>query len=861
MLGGGGAKGAAHVGVLTVLEELRIPIDCVVGTSMGALVGGTYASGQTAAEVEKAIRGISFQRAIAFEGERKHQPMRRKLAGDIYSNSLEFGLRDGGFIAPSGFISSQNIEQTIAALVSRSLGVRDFDELPIPFRAVATDMQTGEMVVLASGDLPHALRASMSVPGVFAPVTLDGRVLGDGGLTRNVPVDIARQVCADVVIAVSVPNPVPTAEELRSPLTMFMRTLDVLVGANERQQLDTLVPGDVSIIVPMGDITSSAFHRAAEAIPLGREAALHNREKLSRYSLPEDEYLAWREATSRGERDKVQLAGVQVHGLERVQERFVLGTLDLAEGSVVDQQVLGEGMTRLYATAEFERAEFALRGDESRPTLDVYLKEKSWGPHIVRFDIGLTMGTDSNTAFVIGGDYLKTWINPLGGELHGSLYFGRTSTLSLALYQPLEPRAKYFVEPGITVRRSLEDLFFDDEAVARYRFDRAVGSLDLGRVFGTRAELRAGVVSGMQSAERDIAIPQLPEVSSEGYGGWTARGVFDTRDRVDLTSQGLLGRVAYFHSDESLGSETESSYEKLDALARRFLSIREAARVLAGGRRHVFRLDPADLRPLRRGWTDQSAGLEPRTAARRGLLARLPDLRAQDRGALRPVRPGAVPGFRARRRRRARAARRRTGRPRLHRDRAARRTHAARTAAAVLLRDEHRRLAGGARDRPADRGGCDHRPGVVTLTACPAARPGRPTGRSGRGKRVGCVRPTGFQPCARGVDHAAAGAGLQPFEGGGRESFRRVTLRLGQRVGCRAGEAHRRRESVEVVALVEGVHGLERHQPQPVLAAPEIERALADRLAEGVLAHDRDFDPGRDRIDVDLACGRRRHRS
>ncbi len=224
----------------------------------------------------------------------------------------------------------------------------------------------------------------------------------------------------------------------------------------------------------------------------------------------------------------VELAGVQVHGLERVQERFVLGTLDLAEGSVVDQQRLSDGMTRLYRHGEFERAEFALRGDESRPTLDVYLKEKSWGPHIVRFDVGLEMGTDSNTAFVIGGDYLKTWINPLGGELHGSLYFGRTSTLSLSLYQPLEPRAKYFVEPGITVRRSLEDLFFDDEAVARYTFDRAVGSLDLGRVFGTRAELRAGIVSGVQSADRDIATPHCRKSTAKATAAGP-RGACSTR--------------------------------------------------------------------------------------------------------------------------------------------------------------------------------------------------------------------------------------------------------------------------------------------------------------------------------------------
>jgi NTE family protein len=566
VLGGGGAKGAAHVGVLSVLEELRVPVDCVVGTSMGALVGGTYASGLTAAEVDTAIRRISFQEAIGFEGERRQQSMRRKLAGDIYSNRFEFGLRDGGLTAPSGFISTQNIEQTIGLLVSRSLGVRDFDKLAIPFRAIATDMQTGEMVVLDSGDLPHALRASMSIPGVFAPVIIDGRVLGDGGLSRNVAVDIARATCADVVIAVSVPNPVPTAEELQSPLTMVMRTIDVLVGANERQQLETLAPHDVSIVIHTGDITSGAFDRANDAIPLGRQAALAYREQLLRLSVGESEYAAWRTATSRDERERVQLADVQVHGLERVQERHVVEKLGLEPGSVVDERELRARINRLFALGEFERAEFALRGDAVQPTLDVFLREKSWGPNIVRFDVGLQMGTDSNTAFVIGGDYLRTWINPLGGEVHGSLYLGRTSTAELSLYQPLDHAADYFLEPGLTARRSVEDLFFDGQAVARYDFERAYGFLDIGRVLGTRAELRAGIVSGIQSADRDIADTALPDAPTEGYGGWTARFVYDTRDRVDLPSQGWLGRLSYFHSDESLGAETVPAYEKLDAL-------------------------------------------------------------------------------------------------------------------------------------------------------------------------------------------------------------------------------------------------------------------------------------------------------
>ena len=210
VLGGGGAKGAAHVGVLGVLDELRIPIDCIAGTSMGALVGGTLASGTSAADLQEQVRRISWQDTIAFKDQRRDEPMNRKLDGVTYSNSLDFGIRGGKLTPPSELIPTQRIDQTIGQLVARSRGITDFDDLPIPFRAVATDMMKGEMVVLSRGDLARSMRASMSVPGVFAPVKIDGRLLGDGGLTRNLPVDVVRETCADVVIAVSVPNPAPT---------------------------------------------------------------------------------------------------------------------------------------------------------------------------------------------------------------------------------------------------------------------------------------------------------------------------------------------------------------------------------------------------------------------------------------------------------------------------------------------------------------------------------------------------------------------------------------------------------------------------------------------------------------------------
>ena len=573
VLGGGGAKGAAHVGVLRVLDELRVPVDCVVGTSMGALVGGAFASGTGAPELEQAILAIPWGDTIAFQGQRKRQPMRRKLAGVTFSNNLEFGLRGGGLAAPTGFINAQNIEQTIQYLVSRSRGVSDFDQLPIPYRAIATDMQTGEMVVLESGNLAQAMRASMAVPGVFAPVTIGGRILGDGGLSRNVPVDVARQTCADVVIAVAVPNPVPTPEELQSPITMVGRTIDVLIGANEKQQLDTLGPADVKIVIPLGDIGSASFDRVREAIPLGREAALAQREPLARYSLPEADYLAWRESVTRPERGPVRLATVAVTGAERVNPDYVREVLALEPGDVVSERQVATRVDRVYALSDFETVRYALRGDPENPELEVRLREKATGPNVLRFDLGLYIGTDGNTAFSIVSDYSRNWINPRGGALHGALKLGRTSGLDASWYQPLDRRHEWFVEPGASLQRSLEDFYSDGDAVARYDLRHGYGFLDAGRVFGTTAELRAGVRSGMQWAQREIADPALPAGVDEGYGGVALRYTHDSRDRNALARQGVLARVSYFEGMEGLGAEHD--YRRLEGTATLSLPVGE----------------------------------------------------------------------------------------------------------------------------------------------------------------------------------------------------------------------------------------------------------------------------------------------
>ena len=216
VLAGGGAKGAAHIGVLRVLDEMRIPIDCVAGTSMGALVGAAFATGMRPEEIEREVLAIDWARTVGGQGRRDRMPIKRKLATMTYTLPLEVGMNKSGIRMPGGLIVTQEIEQFIRTLVAPFRYTSDFDDLPIPFRAVATDMVAGEVVILDSGDLSEAMRASMALPGVFAPVVFEGQVLSDGGMMRNLPVDVGRELCADVVIAVWMSSPPAEATGLTS---------------------------------------------------------------------------------------------------------------------------------------------------------------------------------------------------------------------------------------------------------------------------------------------------------------------------------------------------------------------------------------------------------------------------------------------------------------------------------------------------------------------------------------------------------------------------------------------------------------------------------------------------------------------
>ncbi len=556
VLAGGGAKGGAHVGVLKVLEEMHVPIDCIAGTSMGALVGGGYASGIPAAELQTFVTTIDWGKVVGSQGRRDLEPIEQKRAGATYSNDFEFGITTEGVTLPGGLVNTSNIEDLLRTYVAAARSQDQFDKLPIPFRAVATDMVTGQMVVLKSGDLATAMRASMAIPGAFAPVTMDNYILNDGGLVRNIPIDVARDLCADHVIVVNLVEPSIDPKRLRSATQLLSRTMDVMIEANETLQLQTIRPGDVRIDVEMGDITTADFERVPDTIPLGEAAARSKASELAAYAVPAAQYTAWRQKVTQSQQIEARLAGVRYEGTKRINPKFLAARQGLKAGDEVDSTKISAEAQRMAVLQDLDSVGYRLDGDPQNPTLTWLPREKSWGPNYLKADLGLYTSADGDLTFALYGRHTRTWVNSLGAEWRNELQFGGDLLAATSLYQPLDAAQRFFVEPRVAYSAQFENIFVNDERVARYEFDDAIAQVDFGANWGRYAQARLGYVFDHRTVSVDVGSPLLTEGSVDDAGvGFTAQ--YDSRDTAFAPTKGMTAAFEYMNSNDSLGGDRD----------------------------------------------------------------------------------------------------------------------------------------------------------------------------------------------------------------------------------------------------------------------------------------------------------------
>ncbi len=361
-LSGGGARGIAHVGVLKVLEEMRIPISCVTGTSMGSIVGGTFAAGTPPARLEELVLAANWDEIFRDQPPRDEISMRRKA--DDYKTLFapEFGVKDGGLALPKGVIAGVSIEAFFRVLAEPAMGINDFRTLPIPFEAMATDIETGDSVVLSRGSVAQVMRASMSVPGAIAPVEIDGRLLVDGGIANNLPIDQARTLCADVVIAVNISTPPLKRKDLTSALSVAGQLVNFLGKQTVDQQLKSMGSRDVLIEPDLGDISAASFARSKDAIRIGEEATRAMAAALARYSVPPEQYAAYRATQVANRKMLGTVDEIRFEGLERINPEVLRALVETRPGEPLAEEKVGADLRRIYGRGDFESVDYRIDG-------------------------------------------------------------------------------------------------------------------------------------------------------------------------------------------------------------------------------------------------------------------------------------------------------------------------------------------------------------------------------------------------------------------------------------------------------------------------------------------------------------------
>jgi NTE family protein len=562
VLSGGGARGLAHIGVLQVLEQARIPIDVAVGTSMGAIVAGAYACGTAPQEMERRVLAADWDALLSDLAPREDRSFRNKWLQRYNIYSLEVGVRGGRLKLPRGAVIGQEIERFFGGLTGYPGVVKSFDTLQIPYRSIATDVATGEAVVLDHGDVVAGMRASMSVPGVFAPQEIDGRVLIDGGLVRNLGVDVARSMGAEVIIAVNVGTPLMKQEDVASALDVSVQMINILTEENVKRSLAELQAGDVLISPALGDVDSTAFARGKETIPIGLAAAYASLPKLQRYSLSDEEYRAWRAAQRARYRAPPLSRAVRIDTsrLRRVHPQSVAPLVQLHGATQEDQDAIEEAVKTLHATDDFQQVRFRFEGPLDTRTLVLEPVEKAWGPNYLRFGLNLASDLEGDSSFRLLVDSRQTWINSRGLEWRNTLQVGDSRLWWSELYQPLDSPRRWFVAPQIRWREELEDLFVDERVGGSYTVREGLFALDIGRRFGRAAEARIGLERGWRSFTSDAALLQF-EDSTDDVGNLVASYVYDALDHWALPTRGSYLNVTGRLARPGLGDEW--AYEAL----------------------------------------------------------------------------------------------------------------------------------------------------------------------------------------------------------------------------------------------------------------------------------------------------------
>ncbi|MGF1713649.1 patatin-like phospholipase family protein [Photobacterium chitinilyticum] len=573
VLGGGGAKGAAHIGVLKALEEMQIPVDYIVGTSMGAYVGGLYATGMSADDIEALLTTVDWEKGYEDRVQRSDRRVREKQQEDRFQINSEIGFDFWELKVPRGFVQGQSMGEILRSSSGNLPTMKSFDQLAIPYRAVATDIEKLEPVVIDYGDLSEAMQASMSIPGILPPMELHGNMLVDGGITNNLPIDVVRAMGADIVIAVDISNEFKHRDELNNYFSVMDQLTDFMVRANADRQIESLDNDDFLIQPNIREINTADFSRMPQAYESGYVATMAMEEKLSKLGRTTwfQDYIDNKQVRRRGLSylDQLYVDEIKLINNSSYADDVLLNRLQLEAGQNISSEELAESVRSLYALDRFERIDYRIEQQDDKNVIMLDVQKKSWGPNFIDLRFALEDDFQNSTDYSIGAAFTVTGLTEAGAEWRNELEYGTEKRLATELYLPFIKDQEWFGLLSAEYQIADKNFIFPDQEPSLDNIDLFIPATytdyTFDGSFGWQPHLWQEFRMGMRYIVGDTEFKgnngfSFKRESKEGY----LRYSLDTLDDFLLPKKGnllevelaLADNVIKILDDEDAGSST-----------------------------------------------------------------------------------------------------------------------------------------------------------------------------------------------------------------------------------------------------------------------------------------------------------------
>jgi len=557
VLSGGGARGGAHVGVLKVLEEKKIPIDFIVGTSMGAFVGGLYASGKTPYEIEKMLISTDWEKHIRTDFIREVKPMRRKEAEYYYRGRTALGIdKNNNFTLPTGVLQREPMLVKYMQELEHVEQIKDFDKLPIPFRSVATNIRNGDAVVLKSGSLAQAIYASTAIPGGFQPINIDGVDLVDGGVSDNLPIGVAKNMGADIIIAVDVSENFSKDLDVNSYFVVMGQLINILMRKNVNQSIVTLSNEDILLTPDLDDFGGLNVDKYAEIIQRGVE--ITNKEystKLKQLSLNEIQYASYKQEHRYKEPLKeIIVSKIKINNKTNVHNDLILNKISLKEGEKLDKEKLRSEILSIYNTGAFDSINYEVVKKDDKNILQINATP-SWNEDgEINFSFGFEDDFSGHSSYSTKAGYTMFGLNTYGGEWKNDFEIGKDKRIYTELFQPLNASKEYYIKGSLFYHDRNEYIFKTSSlngGDVTLGIERYGGSVAVGTYVFTNIALEMGI-----SAYKDNQEINLLNMS-DNYNAvpmYASLNV-DTLDNLNFPNTGVKSQIKWIKEDSSVGSD------------------------------------------------------------------------------------------------------------------------------------------------------------------------------------------------------------------------------------------------------------------------------------------------------------------